>query len=177
MKKLKYLTLLAIMTCAFTTLDAAETPKIGVVDFKVCVEQSKIGKQEQETFETFKDEMEGALAEKEKEISVLAGKLNDADYIDGLSPDAENELKHRYRTLGQEMNQYQSQYYQALQQANFKIVQKIGDVITEASEAVAKKKGLDLILNEETAFFYSNTLDVSNDVVALMDDTFEKTQK
>lgn len=177
MNKLKYLTLLAIMACAFTPIEAAEAAKIGVVNFKTCVEKSKIGKQEQEAFESFKNEMESAISEKEKELATIAGKLNDADYVDGLSPEAENELKHRYRTLGQEMNQYQSQYYQALQQANFKIIQKIGDVITEASEAVAKKKGLDLILNEETAFFYSNTLDVSNDVVALMDESFEKTQK
>lgn len=165
-----------------STLCAADTfptrqLKIAVVNFKTCVEKSKIGKQEQGTFEAMKKQMEAILADKEKSLNEMAGKLSDADYLDSLSPDAETELKRKFRAVSQELSQSQQQYLQTLQQANVKIIQKLAETIGKASQKVAKDLKLDYVLNEDGAFFYSPDLDVSNQVVVEMDVIYEKEMK
>ncbi len=131
----------AVCLC-FSSLQAAEVtsqPKIAVVNFKQCVELSKLGKQEQASFEALKKQAESVLQEKEKTLTEIAAKLDDSDYLDSLAPEAEAELKHKFRNLSQEMNQDQQRLYNALSQANFKIVQKLTDEVTKAASEVAKK--------------------------------------
>ncbi|MFV0339272.1 MAG: OmpH family outer membrane protein [Parachlamydiaceae bacterium] len=147
---------------------AAEATKIGTVNFKLCVEESKLGKQEQASFETMKKQMENVVEEKEKVLNDLATKLNDPDQLDLMSPEAETDLKRKFRALSQELSQLQNQYYQTLQQANIKIVQSLSDAVTKASEKVAKDLKLDLVINDETCFFASPALDISSKVVVEM---------
>lgn len=151
--------------------------KIGVVNFKKVVESSKYGKKEQEHFETLKKQMETVLEEKDKTLNEIAAKLDDPDYTDSLSPDAENELKHKFRSGSQELSQIQGQYYQALSQANAKILQQLSDVVTEASNQVAKEQKFDLVLSEEGSFFIAPALDISQQVIAIMDSMYEKEAK
>ena len=158
-------------------LSSFEPPKqlkIAIVDFKACVEKSKLGKQEQANFDALKKQMETILEEKENSLNEIASKFNDIDYLDSLSPDAEAELKRKFRTLNQELSQQQSQYYQALNQANIKIIQKITDIIAGASKEIAKKHNIDLVLNEDGTFFKIADLDISSLVVMVMDETFDK---
>jgi len=150
---------------------------IGFVNFKTCVEQSKMGKQEQVAFESMKKQMESILEEKEKAINEIATKFNDPDYLDSLAPEAETELKRKFRALTQELQQQQQQYYNTLTQANTKVVQKLTETINAAAQEVAKDKKLDLVLNEEGTFFASQSLDVSKDVVAKLDAQFDKEAK
>lgn len=162
----------AVCLCS-SPLQAAEAhaqPKIAVVNFKQCVELSKLGKQEQASFEALKKQAESVLQEKEKTLTEIAAKLDDSDYLDSLAPEAEAELKHKFRNLSQEMNQDQQRLYNALSQANFKIVQKLTDEVTKASSEVAKKMGLDLVLNEESAFFFGAKLDITGEVVKMLDE-------
>ena len=173
MKKiaLSLATLALLMACK---LDAAQDVKVGIVNLKTCVEKSKSGKREQQNFETMKKQMESVLEEKEKTLNDLANKFNDADYLDSLSPEAEAELKHKFRVLSQEMQQHQNQYYQVLNQANFAVMQKMNEEISEASKIIAKEKHLDLVLNEEMAFFHIDSLNISEDVVKEMDKAFKE---
>lgn len=147
--------------------------KIAVVSFKTCVEKSKIGKQEQANFESLKKQMETVLEEKEKNLNEMATKFNDPDYLDSLSAEAETEIKRKFRTQSQELTGYQNQYMQILQQMNMKVIQKLTEATTEASKQYALDKKIDLILNEES-FYYSPELDISNEIIAILDKKFEK---
>lgn len=173
MKNMRYLILGMAMLCA-GALSADEASKIRVVNFKTCVEKSKVGKTEQEAFEALKKQMEGNLVEREKTLNEMATKFEDHDYLDSLSADAETELKRKFRTLNQEYTSIQSQYMQALQQTNYKVVQKLTDVVSKAAAQVAQKRQLDLILNDEACFFASPSQDISNEIIAVMDDLYEK---
>lgn len=165
----------AALLCSVTPHSVeAQIQKVGIVNFKTCIEESKFGKQEQANFESMKKQMEDVLVEKEKALTEISNKFNDADYLDSLSPEAEEELKHKFRTLNQELSQHQQQCYQMLNQANYKIVQAGTEAITKASKTVAQNKELDVVVNDEGTFYYNTALDISDDVVLVMDQMFEK---
>lgn len=180
MKLLRYLFIvvgaagLFLSAAPCSASDVPSNPKVAVIDFKKCVEQSKLGKQEQGNFEALKKQMEKSLEEKEKEYNELAGKLNDPDYLDSLSPEAETELKRKFRALNQDMQQIQAQFYQTLQQTNFKIIQKLQEEVKKAAATYAEKNKIDFIANEEGSFYANPKLEISTDIVAIMDQRFEK---
>lgn len=151
--------------------------RIALVNFKTCVEKSKLGQKEQASFDAMKKQMESILEEKEKALTEVASKFNDIDYLDSLSPDAEAELKRQFRTLNQEFSAQQSQFYQSLSQTNMMVIQKLTDAVTKASEEVAKAFKIDIILNNESCFYSVAAIDVSDHVVAALDKAFEKESK
>jgi len=150
---------------------------MGVVNFATCISESKLGKAEQASFENLKKQLGTHLESTEKELNELASKLNDSEYMDSLSPEAEAELKDKVRTLNEELMRYQNQYYQVLNQTNMKVVQQISAAIAAASEGVAKNKKLDLILNQEACFYASSTLNVTDDVIKEMDVRYDEKTK
>ncbi len=177
MKKLSATALLSTLLLLATAPLAAQDTKFGTVNFKLCVEESKLGKQEQASFEAMKKQMETVVEEKEKALNDLAVKLNDPDQLDLMSPEAETELKRKFRALSQEMNQIQSQFYQTLNQANIKIVQSLSENVIKAAEKVAKEMSLGIVLNDETCFYADPKLDVSKKVVVEMDKEFDQGAK
>ncbi len=166
------LALFGISTSCFAAPE--QKPSVGVVNFANCMTDSKLGKQEQAAFESIKNQMTSLLEDTEKQMNELAGKFNDPDFMDTLSPDAEEEMKVRYQSLGEEMNRYQNQYYQVLNQANMKMVQSMGAQIQEAAQKVAQDKQLTMVVNKEACFFHTANLDVTNNVIAEMDKTFDQ---
>lgn len=168
--------LLSLVAIAPVSAFSAEF-KVRVLNFKTCVEKSKLGKQEQESFDALKKQMENVLNEKEKTLNEMAEKFEDPDYLDSLSPEAETELKRKFRAISQEASQQQSQYMQTLQQANVKVLDKLDGAIIKASEAVAAKNGYNLVINEDSSYFYDKNLDISEEVISAMDENFEKETK
>ena len=163
----------ALVTLSSITASAAEKPSVGVVNFGTCIQDSKVGKKEQASFESLKKQMTTLLEDTDKQLQEISSKFNDPEYMDGLSPEAEEELKVKFRTLSEEMNRHQNQYYQVLNQANMKIVQAMSNNIQTASEKVAKDKNLTVVINKEACFFYSPQLDVTSAVVSEMDKNYD----
>lgn len=166
---------LMIMVGLCSSKLAADTkqPSVGIVNFTTCMTESKMGKQEQASFESLKNQMASLLEDTEKQLNELTSKFNDPEYMDGLSPDGEEELKTKFQMLNEEMSRYQNQYYQVLNQANMKVVQSMSSRIQEAAEKVAKSRKLSMVMNKEACFFYTSGLDVTNFVIAELDRTFE----
>lgn len=162
---------------------SGQSLRIGIVNTKKCLEESKLGKQEQGNFEKMKQQMESVLQEKERALEEIETKLNDEDYMDSISAEVEADLKRKRRSIRQDGLQLQNQYLQTLQQANVKIVQKITDAISKASNQVAKESasngdaGLDAIFTDEACTFYNPKLDVTDRVVAKMNQLFETEAK
>jgi outer membrane protein len=158
-----------MMGCSGALLADNGNVKIGLVNFKEAIEKSKLGQQEQEMYDNMKKQIETILSEKEEEFQKISKKLKDDDFRESQKPEALQKLQEQYQQLGTELAQGQQQYYQALQQANFKILQRIADVVSKASEKVAGNKSLDLIINDDNSFYNSPRLDVTSEVIAEMD--------
>lgn len=163
---------MALVTSGFAATDTK--PQVGVVNFATCMTDSKYGKQEQASFETLKKQMGTLLEDTEKQINEIVAKFNDAEFMDGLSPEAETEMKAKFQSLNEEMERYRGQYYQVMNQANLKIYQNIVGKIQAASEKVSKDKKLNMVMNKEACFFFMPTLEVTDAVIAEMDKLFDQ---
>ena len=173
MKKLLTLTaasLLSLQLCA-------AGQKVGIVNFGSCIIESKLGKQEQNALETMRKQFVTLVEDTDKQMREISDKLNDQDYLDGLSKEAEEGMKAKLSQLGEDMNRYQQQYYQVMNQGQTKIIQNVVAGISHASEQLAAAKGYDVILNKEACFFSASALDVTNEVVKEMDKSFEIEQQ
>ena len=170
-----FLITLMLLGASFTY--ASSNRIVGVVNFATCATESKYGKFEQEQFEKIKVQWQNLIQETDKELSSLSEKFKDQDYMDGLSPDAEDEMKLKYKTLNEDLMKYQNQLYQSLNQANYVFMQKMTKNISEASEQVAKQKKLDLIMTKEACFYHKPDMEITSLVIKEMDKRFEKDKK
>jgi outer membrane protein len=158
---------------------SAQPLRVGIVNTKKCLENSKLGKQEQANFEKMKKQMESILQDKESALEDIETKLNDDDYMDSISDETATELRNKKRNLRKDGMALQNQYMQTLQQANQKIVQKLTETISKASSQVAKdpSNGFDIILSDDATTYFAASLDVSDLIVTKMDQIFDQEQK
>lgn len=163
---------MVVATLGLTSGAYAED-KIGVVNFGTCVAESKFGQKEQEALENVKKQVERLVVDIESQLRDVTGKLQDSDYMDGLSPEGEQELKAKFQSLSEEHQRYQGQYYQMMQQANMQLLQKMGGYVNAATEAIAKQSGYTLIVSKDVCFSFSDSKDITGLVVAEMDKAFD----
>ena len=166
----------AAAVCGIANLPAADATSV-VVNFSSCITDSKYGKKEQENFENLRKQLSGMIEDTEKEIKDISAKFEDSEYLDSLSPKAEEELKARFQTLNEDLSRYQGQFYQVMQQANMQLVHKMSGYITKASEKIAKEKKIDYVINKEACFYFKPDLDLTQQVVAEMDKNFDQDAK
>lgn len=157
--------------------NAAENPVIGVVNFATCITDSKSGKKEQENMENMRKQMSSLIENTEKELKEISAKFEDTEYLDSLSPKAEEDLKVKFQTLQEDLGRYQNQFYQVLNHANYQMIQKMSGTISKAAEKVAGQKTLDYVMNKEACFYIRPNLDVTAQVIAEMDKTFDLESK
>jgi outer membrane protein len=164
-----------------TDAAVSQAIKIGIVNTKKCLEESKLGQQEQANFEKMKKQMESVLQEKERALEEIESKLNDDDYMDSVSEEVASELKRKKRSIRNEGMQLQNQYLQTLQQANVKVVQKLTDAISKASAQVAQEsqagQRIDVIFSDEACTYFSHKMDVSSQVIQKMNALYETEKK
>ncbi|MBT3393502.1 MAG: OmpH family outer membrane protein [Waddliaceae bacterium] len=176
MKHLIVFTLFIMMICLGFALEANTAGNafsdIGVVDFRLCIEHSKLGKQGQDTFDELKQQTISSLEVTEKEINALADNLNDGDYIDSLSPETQKGLEMEFNALNEKFSRDQNQYYQMLNQANYKLIQTTQESVNRAAKKVAAERSFKVVVNEDSCFFFSSDLDITSLVIAEMDKDF-----
>jgi len=172
-----FLSAATILGLSAGSLSAADVPLIGIVNFSTCISNSKVGKKEQENMESIRKQMSSLVEETEKELREISAKFEDTEYLDSLSPKAEEDLKNRFQALQEDLGRYQNQFYQVLQHANYQMIQKVSQSISKASEKIAKQRKLDYVINKEACFYMSPDLDMTNLVVSEMDQSFDLESK
>ena len=147
---------------------------LGVVNLSTCIKLSKYGKQEQEALESVQTQMTTLMGDLEKQINVIANQLNDPEFVDSLSPEAEQEMQARFHSLGEELNRYRAQYYQVMNQTHIKLMQTMSHYVARASTAIAQKEKIDMVLNQDACFYFPPESDITTSVIKEMDRQFEQ---
>ena len=167
---------LALLVGAITTTHAEEL-KVGIVNFQTCVMESQFGKREQEQLQTIKEQMESLVKDLDKKLADVGEKLGDPDYLDTLSPEGEAELKSEFQMGQEEMQRYQGQYYQVMQQSQARLHQVMAHHIAQASEKVAEANKLSHVIHRDVCFYSSSSFDVTDQIIETMDKAFEEEEK
>jgi outer membrane protein len=186
-KKLSQLTLVAATLICGSSLHAASQAKsdikqevkseIGIVNFTNCITESKVGKKEQESLESIKNQMTTLIKDIENQLNDISAKFSDPDYLDGLTPEGENEQKMKFQALKEEYDRYQNQFYQVMQQANMKLVQTVSSFVNSATDKIAQNKNLSLVVNKDACFSFKESFDITQDVIQEMDKVFDEMEK
>ncbi|MCH9616849.1 MAG: hypothetical protein SP4CHLAM5_01230 [Chlamydiia bacterium] len=171
--------LLMTTVCALTLSTATLAAKVPanaarVTDFRRCFMESELGKKEQENFKVMQEQMEKSVKEVTDQLTDIQAKLADEDIMDSLSKEAEDELKAKQATLTGELQRYQMQFPQILQQAQNQTFYQFREKVKAAATELAAEKKYGCILNEEQAFFYKAELDVTDAVIAKLDKMHEQ---
>ena len=147
--------------------------KIGVVNFGTCITESKYGQREQGALDGVKKQMERLMTDIVAQLQDTQTKLQDTDYMDGLSPEGEQELKAKWQSLREEHDRYQAQFYQVDQQSRMQLLQKMSGYVNVATDAIAKAQGYSLIVSKDVCFSFTDSKDVTQLVVDEMDKAFD----
>lgn len=91
MKKFLLLSLMSLSS--LPTFAANSTGTIGIVNLRRCLEESALGKKESAEFEKMKNQFSNSMGKMEEELSSIYSKLQDDDYMEGLSETAAAELR------------------------------------------------------------------------------------
>ncbi len=177
MKLQKVFCLFLIFGFCFLSSIHGKELKTGIINFTTCITESKYGKQEQEAFDQVKNKMIALMNDLEKQLKEIAEKLQDSEYIDSLSPEAEQETKSRFQALNEELGRYQNQYYQVMSQANMKFIQVMNTHVSSASQIIAKKENLSMIFKKEACFYCDPNQDMTILAISEMDKKFEQESK
>ena len=100
--------------------------------------------------------------------------MENSDYLDGLTPKAVEQLKLKLQNLYQERGKFEQQFYQAISQGHSQLWNSMLRIISKGSEKVAKRKNLQIVFNEINAFYYANSLNITEEVVEEMDKMYEE---
>lgn len=152
---------------------ADEGKLIGVVNFASCVTDSKSGKKEQENLENMRKQMASLIEDADKELREMAAQFEDPEYLDSLSPKAEEEMKAKFQARQEDLSRYQNQFYQVMNQMQMQMLHKINGNISKAAEKIAHEKNLDYVMNKEACFYIRSDLDVTAEVITEMDRSYE----
>ncbi|MFS8563722.1 MAG: OmpH family outer membrane protein [Rhabdochlamydiaceae bacterium] len=170
-------TLLVLLTMASSLCAADVVPKLGVVDFDTCATESKMGKEESTSFSTLQSQAMADMQSMEKERQELAKKLNDQDYLDGLSPEEQTELNQKMQNQQMKMQLAGENYEKTLRQTYQNMEEKLSASIKTASESVAKEKKLEMVIPSRLCIYSLPTLNVTAEVIKKMDESAEKATK
>jgi outer membrane protein len=163
-----------LFTLAALQLCAADV-KEGIVNFANCVNDSKLGKQEQASFETTRKQFFSLIEDTDKQIKEIRAKLDDKDTLEGLTPEAIKEMQDKEAQLTVELENYQQQYGHFVSQGGqYRFLLPIMTGAAKAAEKFAKEKGFTTIINKDAYLYYSPALDVTADIVKEMDNLFEE---
>ncbi|AHK63158.1 OmpH family outer membrane protein [Chlamydia avium] len=160
------------ITQAYANVYSSES-RLGVVNLKRCLEESKLGKKETEELENMKQQFSKNSEKMEEELTALYNKLQDEDYMESLSSTAAEELRKKFENLSMEYNSFQSQYYQMINQSHMKKVQKLIQEVKKASDIVREKESLFAILNDEIVLSIDSAADKTNEIIKLLDEFFK----
>ncbi|MDE3055380.1 MAG: OmpH family outer membrane protein [Verrucomicrobiota bacterium] len=166
---MKYIPILAALSFA-----TAEEKSFAVVNFNDCYKDSKLAQHEREGVEMLQTQMGSLIESTQKELKEISAKFEDSEYLDTLSPQAEEELRAKQDGLQERLQSYQEQLYQIMHQAHYQAIYKLRAAVSTAAQKIAHENGFQYVLNQESCFYVDPELNVTTLVITEMDREFDQ---
>jgi len=159
----------ALLGCAFLSLcpAAPAQTKVGVINLQRAVfESAEIKKADAQMQATFKPRQD-RIEQLQKEIANLAQQLQSGG--NKLTPQAEADLQSQGTKKQRELQRLQEDLQNDAQNYRNDILSKSSTKMTDVVKKLAEAKGLELVLDSNSALYFKDALDLTNDAIAAYD--------
>ncbi|MGH8306638.1 MAG: OmpH family outer membrane protein [Gammaproteobacteria bacterium] len=165
---------LAASVFAMTSVQAAEAPRIGVVNLQEVIGKSKAGMDANQQLQGTMQKLQGEAKDKQQKMQVLKDQLDKAD---SKSAGYAN-LQKNYQNSQNDLQQFVMMGRQDLEQRRQELLQPIEQELTKVIDAYGKEHHYDIILSQGAGAVYAATkYDVTKGVIAALDADWAKQQK
>ncbi|MGH9350713.1 MAG: OmpH family outer membrane protein [Terriglobia bacterium] len=165
---------LAASVFAMTSVQAAEAPRIGVVNLQEVIGNSQAGKDANTQLQGTMQKLQGEAKDKQQKMQVLKDQLDKAD---SKSAGYAN-LQKNYQSSQNDLQQFVMMGRQDLEQRRQELLQPIEQELTKVMDAYGKEHHYDIILSQGAGAVYAATkYDITKGVTAALDADWVKQQK
>ncbi len=170
--------LTVIVSLAAMALPQVAHAKTGVVSFEDVLAKTKTGKRITKKITSYFKRKQGlinrkkkALQREEQRLMKAFKQLQASETI--LKPSVfkarKSKLEQRYRKLvlkGQRLMQKVNGWNQQLQKRRFKLLQPLRSLFMSTVTAIAKAKGLSIVIERSAVYYHKASIDITNAVIA-----------
>ncbi|MGH8396908.1 MAG: OmpH family outer membrane protein [Gammaproteobacteria bacterium] len=165
---------LAASVFVMTSVQAAEAPRIGVVNLQEVIGSSQAGKDANTQLQGTMQKLQGEAKDKQDKVQVLKDQLDKAD---SKSTGYAN-LQKNYQSSQSDLQQFVMMGRQDLEQRRQELLQPIEQELTKVIDAYGKQHHYDIILNQGAGAVYTaSKYDITKGVTAALDADWAKQQK
>lgn len=166
--------LLAAGLFAGTSVQAAEGPRIAVVNLQEVVGASQAGQDANKQLQGITQKLQGELKDKQQKMQVLKDQLDKAD---SKSTDYAK-LQKNYQDSQSDLQQFVMMGRQDLEQRRQELLQPIEQELSKVIEEYGKAHHYDIILSQGAGAVFANPkYDVTKGVTTALDADWAKQQK
>lgn len=172
MKAYRFILLTGILTMFLlaASAGAADTPKIGIIDFQKVLMKSKAGHEVETKMQARGKEMEGKLAGLGKEIEELSKQLDRDAMV--MSKDKRDEKQREVEIKKYDFQTLQKKFQSEFRNMESKHLEKLRSDIFSIAENIGKKEGYILIIEKTAVIYYPSAIDITADVIKTYDSQF-----
>ncbi|MDE2090913.1 MAG: OmpH family outer membrane protein [Gammaproteobacteria bacterium] len=166
--------LLATSLLASISTQAAEGPRIAVVNLQGVIGTSKAGQDANNQLQTIMQKLQGELKDKQSKMQVLKDQLDKAD---SKSSDYAK-LQKNYQDSQNDVQQFVLMGRQDIEQRRQELLQPIEQELSKVIDEYGKAHHYDFILSQNSGAVFANPkYDVTKGVTAALDADWAKQQK
>ncbi len=154
---------------AAATGQAAEPPRIGIVDLQRCLNESRMGKKYKAEFTAEADRRKAELEKEEAELKALREELEKQGLV--LSETARAEKEREYREKLEAFKRRFQESQRALQRKDQELTRRILKDLQKVIRDLGEREGYTLILERQESgiLFAPDALDITDRVIELYD--------
>jgi outer membrane protein len=167
--------MLAASLFAVTSVQAAEAPRIGVVNLQEVIANSQAGQQANKDLQGIVKKLQDQANDKNSKLTVLKQQLDKADPKSSGYP----QLQKSYNDSRNDLQQFVLMGRQDLEQRRQELLQPIDQELGKVLTQYAKTHHYDIILSKDAAgaIYANEKYDVSKGVTAALDKDWPQFQK
>ncbi len=173
--------LVTCLTLAFFAAPSVASAKVGVVSFEEVLAKTRQGKKISKTITAYFKRKQAsinrkkkALQKEEKNIVKAFKQLEASKTIlrDSVYKARKTKLEARYRKLmlrGQRLMRKVNEDNSTLQKRRYKLLQPLRQIFLGTVKAIAKAKGLTVVIERSAVYYHKNAVDVTAAVISRID--------
>ncbi len=178
LKKLSFFVLTSLIffsfIISFTCKSYAENLKIGVIDLKKIIHESKYGQEIMKKLQKKYDKLSEKIEKKSQEVQKLKEEIEKKGSL--WSKKVKKEKEKKLQQMMAELRALQAEAQYEMQQEERKLLEPVLKKLEVVLKKFVKKEKYDLILekNQPGIYYASDRIDITSKIIKLFDEYFSK---